>query len=160
VIAQRPGSVAGALAPYAVGRWAGEPAIRATIRRHSRLLRVAQADLARALAAIRRHGDLAVFAGRVVPLARSVISIPVGMDLMPLGRFVALTTLGSAVWCAALAGAGRMLGEHWELALAAIERRQVLVVIALAGAAVLGLARLALIRRARGHLAAAGADDG
>lgn len=33
---------------------------------------------------------------------------------MPLARFVPLTTAGSAIWNAALIGAGYVLGANWE----------------------------------------------
>ena len=52
--------------------------------------------------------------GRLVPGVRSLVSIPAGAAGMPLGRFVALTALGSGVWNAALIGAGWALGARWE----------------------------------------------
>ncbi len=50
----------------------------------------------------------------MVPLARSVVSIPAGVCRMPLGRFALLTAIGSAAWDALLIGAGWLLGENWE----------------------------------------------
>ncbi len=62
-----------------------------------------------------RHGTKAVFFGRMVPVFRSLISIPAGIERMPLPRFVALTTAGSLVWNTALIMAGYLLGEQWHL---------------------------------------------
>ena len=52
--------------------------------------------------------------GRLVPGARSLVSIPAGLSEMPVLRFTALTALGSTAWNCALIGAGWALGEHYE----------------------------------------------
>jgi membrane protein DedA with SNARE-associated domain len=51
---------------------------------------------------------------RVIPLARSYISIPAGTMRMNVVTFSILTVLGSAVWNAGLIAAGWALGERWE----------------------------------------------
>ena len=61
-----------------------------------------------------RYGDLVVLGARVVPFARSVVSIPGGTSRMPLLRFTVLTTIGSAVWNAVLLRAGYALGANWD----------------------------------------------
>jgi membrane protein DedA with SNARE-associated domain len=104
------GSLLGALVLYALGRWGG----RALILRYSRLLRVTEAELDRADDWFDRYGEAVVLVGRMVPLVRSVVSIPAGLSEMPLGRFALLTTLGSSVWNALLVSAGWTLGENWE----------------------------------------------
>jgi membrane protein DedA with SNARE-associated domain len=50
----------------------------------------------------------------MIPLARSVISVPAGASEMPIGRFVLLTTIGSLLWNTALISSGIVLGENWE----------------------------------------------
>lgn len=60
-----------------------------------------------------RHGRWAVFVGRLVPGVRSLISIPAGVNRMPLATFTAYTALGSLLWNALLIGAGYELGEQW-----------------------------------------------
>jgi membrane protein DedA with SNARE-associated domain len=61
-----------------------------------------------------RHGDKVVLFGRCIPLVRSIVSVPAGIDRMPLVRFTALTALGSGVWNALFIGAGYQLGNRWE----------------------------------------------
>ncbi len=51
--------------------------------------------------------------GRVVPVVRSLISVPAGVARMPLGRFTAYTALGSAGYNSALIGLGYLLGNRW-----------------------------------------------
>jgi len=55
-----------------------------------------------------RWGWRAVFIARVLPLARSFISLPAGAVRIPLGRFTALTAAGCALWCGGLILAGSM----------------------------------------------------
>ena len=59
--------------------------------------------------ALARHGGEAVLIGRLIPAIRTLISIPAGVAEMPLGRFLAWSTLGSLGWTAALACAGYWL---------------------------------------------------
>lgn len=110
VLAATAGSLAGALILYAVGLYGGRPAVY----RYRRILRVSEADLDRADAWFDRWGTWVVLGARVVPIARSLVSIPAGMTQMPLVRFVILTALGSLVWNVILVGAGYQLGANWE----------------------------------------------
>lgn len=66
--------------------------------------------LARCDALLERHGDRAVFLARLMPLARSFVSLPAGRVGVPLGRFVVLTTLGCAIWSVLFVGAGALAG--------------------------------------------------
>lgn len=104
------GSLAGALALYALGLYGGRP----LILRWRRVLRVRPSDLDRAEAWFDRWGDWVVLVARVVPIARSVVSIPAGFARMPPLRFTLLTALGSLVWNTILITAGYQLGSNWE----------------------------------------------
>ena len=104
------GSTAGAVLLYALGRWGG----RVVLLRWHRVLRLTEEQLDRADDWFDEHGPKLVFWFRMVPLARSIVSVPAGASEMPFGRFVALTAAGSAVWNAVLVGAGLALGRNWE----------------------------------------------
>ena len=110
VLAATIGSVVGALILYAIARYGG----RAVVLRFGKVLRVKERDLDRGDEWFDRHGSWVVLFGRLVPGARSLVSIPAGLSEMPLVRFTALTALGSTVWNCALIGAGWALGEHYE----------------------------------------------
>ena len=110
LLAATAGSLVGALILYAIGQYGGRP----FVYRYGRVLRVTEADLDRADAWFDRWGTWVVLVARVIPIARSLVSIPAGMSEMPLGRFVALTALGSFIWNAILIGAGYQLGANWE----------------------------------------------
>ncbi|MEN9933603.1 MAG: hypothetical protein RLZZ387_182 [Chloroflexota bacterium] len=126
------GAVLGALVLYAVGMWAGEPLVRQFLRRYGRWISVSEQELDKALAAFGKRGDAIVFFGRLIPLIRSLISLPAGMHRMPLGRFLLFTTLGSAIWNASLAYAGFTLGQNWQAVLGFISQYKQLTLVVLA----------------------------
>jgi len=138
VIAGALGSVLGALVIYYVGVWADDLVIRRFIRRYGRYFTVSEQDLDRALSFFDRYGEAIVFFGRLIPIIRSLISLPAGMKRMPLRRFLLFTALGTAIWTALLSAAGVILKENWEDILTFIDTYQ-MVTLVVVGAAVLVL---------------------
>ncbi len=112
-----------------------------------------QRDLDRGFRFFDRHGSVVVLVGRFIPFIRSVVSVPAGMDRMPLPRFLALTGLGSGIWNAAFIWLGFRLREDYEV----VEQYM-----GPASRVVLGLCVLVLVwlvvRRVR-ERRAGGADD-
>ena len=125
------GSVAGALALYGLGAALGRERLRAVV---DRMPLVNLEDVDKAEAWFARHGPKAVFFGRMVPLVRSMISVPAGVERMGLPLFLALTAAGSLIWNSAFVLAGYLLGENWHIveSYAGIASRVVLVVVVLA----------------------------
>jgi membrane protein DedA with SNARE-associated domain len=60
-----------------------------------------------------RHGTRAVFIARLLPLARTFVSLPAGARRVPLATFVALTTVGCALWAAMFVLVGMLAGTAW-----------------------------------------------
>lgn len=112
VSAATAGSLAGALILYAAAAWLGEARLRAIVER---MPLVETADVDRANEWFARHGSSAVLIGRMVPVVRSLISLPAGLNRMPIRRFVAYTAVGSGAWNVLLIGLGWILGDRWEL---------------------------------------------
>lgn len=110
VLAATIGSLVGALILYGASRAGGRP----LIYRYAHKVRIKHADLDRADAWFDRYGSWIVLFGRLIPGVRSLVSVPAGLSEMPVWKFVALTTLGSAVWNTALIGAGWALGSQFE----------------------------------------------
>jgi membrane protein DedA with SNARE-associated domain len=104
------GYLVGSIAGWAFGDYAGRP----WLERHGRWLHLDAAKLDRAEAWFGRYGDWAVLIGRITPVVRSFISVPAGVFRSPFLPYVALTAIGSAVWCFGLAGAGWAAGASWE----------------------------------------------
>lgn len=110
VVGATVGSVVGALVLYWAGLRLGSERLQ---RIADRLPLVERRDVQRAEDWFDRHGGSAVLIGRCVPVVRSLVSIPAGVERMPLGRFLAYTTLGSAVYNGVLVTAGYVLGSRW-----------------------------------------------
>lgn len=103
------GSTVGAFGIYFVALKVGRRAIlklkRYTLFDESKLLRAEQW--------FEKHGSIAIFAGRLAPGVRELISVPAGLGKMNLVKFGIFTFLGSLVWSIALTLLGFYLGEAW-----------------------------------------------
>ncbi|MFD7321078.1 DedA family protein [Streptomyces sp. NPDC059875] len=144
------GSVVGALALYGVGALLGR---ERTVALAARLPLLKVADIERTEAWFARHGMKAVFFGRMVPIFRSLISVPAGVERMPLPAFLVFTTLGSAIWNTAFVLAGYALGDNWEevTGYVSVYSKAVLVVAAAAVLCFVGVRlRTRLLRPGRG----------
>ncbi len=106
------GSIVGALALYGIGAWLGRRRMYAIAQRMP-LIKIE--DIERTEAWFERHGSKAVFFGRMIPIFRSLISIPAGIERMPLIRFTLLTAAGSAIWNTIFVLAGYYLGANWHI---------------------------------------------
>jgi membrane protein DedA with SNARE-associated domain len=106
------GSVVGALVLYWIGALIGRERTRAIA---ARLPLVKVSDIDRTERWFARHGRKTVFLGRMVPLFRSFVSIPAGIERMPMATFLLFTTLGSLIWNTLFVLAGFFLGENRQL---------------------------------------------
>lgn len=106
------GSVLGAIIVYYLGLLLGRDRTR---RWMEKIPLVKASDFDKTEAWFRKHGTKAVFFGRMVPIFRSLISLPAGIERMPFWRFLTLTTLGSLIWNTVFVLAGYALGENWHL---------------------------------------------
>jgi membrane protein DedA with SNARE-associated domain len=141
------GSVVGAVVLFQLGRGFGRERMYAV---WERLPLVKTSDLERTERWFAKHGTKAVFFGRMVPVFRSLISVPAGLQRMPMTVFLLLTALGSLIWNSVLVMAGYWLGDRWDLVetYVGIVSKGVLVVVAAALAFWIG-ARLRGRRTAR-----------
>ncbi|MGW6279517.1 DedA family protein [Kribbella sp. NPDC055071] len=106
------GSIVGALALYGVGAALGRDRTRAVA---GKLPLVKVRDIDKAEQWFARHGPKAVLIGRLVPVVRSLISVPAGVERMSVLLFLPLTAVGSLVWNSVLIVAGYQLGERWHV---------------------------------------------
>ncbi|GAA2002182.1 DedA family protein [Nakamurella flavida] len=104
------GSLLGALALYWLGRRVGQQRLCALAER---IPLMHAGDIDRTVAWFTRHGGKAVFFGRMIPVFRSLISIPAGVERMNVVKFSLLTTAGSLIWNTAFVLAGYLLGQNW-----------------------------------------------
>ena len=113
-IAATIGSLVGAWVLYAVGAVIGYDRVHELSEKRWFVL-FGASDLERGERFFAQHGNKVVFLGRFIPLVRSIVSVPAGIDRMPLVRFSLLTAIGSAIWNAVFIGLGYQLGERWDV---------------------------------------------
>ncbi len=110
------GSVVGAWALYGLGAWIRGERLERFLARVGRWIGLTADDVATGFAWFDRHGAKVVLFGRLVPVVRSVVSIPAGAERMPFWSFTLLTALGSLLWNAVWIVVGQLLGHQWERA--------------------------------------------
>ncbi|WBB69486.1 DedA family protein [Micromonospora sp. WMMD812] len=138
------GSLLGALALYWIGAALGRDRIRAVA---ARLPLVKLSDVDRTEAWFLKHGVKAVFFGRMIPIFRSLISIPAGVERMPIATFALYTTLGSLIWNTTFVLAGYLLGDNWHMVEGYVGALQNVVIVACVAA--VGWFVVSRVRRAR-----------
>lgn len=106
------GALVGAVCLYGVGAVVGYDRLHEMADKRWFVV-MSQADLERGHRFFVRHGARIVLFGRCIPLVRSLVSVPAGIERMPLTRFLIFTAIGSATWNALFIGAGWVLGENW-----------------------------------------------
>lgn len=114
LLAGTAGSVLGTLPWYVAGRFLSVQRLKAWAGRHGRWLAMSPGDIDLAEHWFHRHGERAVFLGRMVPAVRSVISAPAGIVGMNLWRFLAWSVAGSMLWVGALVAFGYLLEDQYE----------------------------------------------
>jgi membrane protein DedA with SNARE-associated domain len=115
LMASTVGALVGTLMLYVLGRLLGEEPLRRFLKRYGRFVHVNESDLDKASGWFEQHGGQAVLIGRLVPGVGSLISVPAGIEQMPLWRFVIYTILGNGLYNTALVGLGWWLGSQWEI---------------------------------------------
>ena len=114
IIAATAGSVIGAMILYSVGLFLDVTRLEKIVDRWGGILRLTRKDIHQADAWFDKYGPWTVLFCRLVPLIRSLISIPAGMSNMNFPLFILLTTIGSLIWNTALVILGAAVGDNWQ----------------------------------------------
>ncbi|MFD1066397.1 DedA family protein [Oceanobacillus locisalsi] len=107
------GALIGAMLLYCAGMLLDVGRLEKIVDRYGHILRLKRTDIYKADAWFEKYGGWTVFFCRMVPLLRSLISIPAGMARMNIGIFILLTAIGSIIWNSILIGVGAVLGHNW-----------------------------------------------
>lgn len=116
VLATTAGSLLGAALLYSIGWWVSEERIREIVHRYGKFVGFRTKDFDKAAHWFEKHGVAIVFFGRLIPVVRSLVSIPAGLTRMNAIKFFTFTALGSLIWNSAWITAGLVLGDNWEIA--------------------------------------------
>lgn len=114
IIASTAGSVIGASILYGIGLLLDVPRLEKIVGKYGKFLRLTIKDIHKADAWFDKYGVWAVFFGRLIPIVRSLISIPAGMSNMKFGLFLLFTTLGTLIWNTVLVSVGAAVGDNWD----------------------------------------------
>ena len=109
------GTVVGALPWYFLGMLLNEKKISNFIDRRGKFVGISLKDLDKSRIWFDKYGVPLVFWGRLIPGIRTLISVPAGIELMPLNKFLIWTSLGSLIWVIFLTSAGYLFGENYEI---------------------------------------------
>jgi membrane protein DedA with SNARE-associated domain len=104
------GCVLGSIVAYYAGAWGG----RAWIEKYGKYVLIAHHDLDMADRWFSKHGDITVFAARLLPVIRTFIAFPAGVARMRMSTFIVYTFIGSYIWSLVLTWVGMKLGQNWE----------------------------------------------
>lgn len=114
ILAGTLGTVLGALPLYYLGTLFDKDRLLTFTEKYGKYVFVKPDDVISASSWFDKHGKKAIFFGRMVPGIRSLISIPAGMNRMPMIPFLVLTTLGASIWTTLLTLAGYYLGQNYD----------------------------------------------
>tara|TARA_B100000902_G_scaffold398466_1_gene465334 strand:+ start:1351 stop:2004 length:654 start_codon:yes stop_codon:yes gene_type:complete len=109
------GTIAGSLPWYYLGKSVNEKKLSKFLDKRGKYLGITSKDLEKSKKWFDKYGVALIFWGRLVPGIRTLISVPAGMELMSLRKFLIWTTLGSLIWVALLTYAGYFLGENYQI---------------------------------------------
>ena len=109
------GTVLGALPWYYLGKFLNERKLSNFIESKGKFLGITSKDLKRSKLWFDKYGVSLVFWGRLIPGIRTLISVPAGIELMPLRKFLVWTTLGSLIWVMLLTLSGYLFGENYKI---------------------------------------------
>jgi alkaline phosphatase len=107
------GTLLGSLPWYYLGRLVNEKKLSNFLDKKGKYLGISSNDLAKSKRWFEKYGVSLIFWGRLVPGIRTLISVPAGIELMPLRKFLIWTTFGSLIWVVILTYAGYLFGENY-----------------------------------------------
>ena len=116
------GTILGSIPWYYFGRIINEKRISYFINKRGKYIGITNEDIAKSRHWFDKYGVSLIFWGRLVPGIRTLISVPAGMEFMPLGKFFIWTTLGSLIWVSVLTFAGYVFGENYQLISSYVEQ--------------------------------------
>jgi len=115
IIAGVVGTILGAFPWYYIGKFISEERLEHLADKYGKWISVSAKDIKKANNWFNEHGGKAVFFCRLVPGVRTLISLPAGINNMPLIPFTLYSTLGTTIWVTFLTFLGYKLGDNYEL---------------------------------------------
>jgi membrane protein DedA with SNARE-associated domain len=108
------GTIAGALASFLFASFFGRIVVNRLVRRYGKFLFLTPKRLEKIDDYFIKHGEITTFVGRLIPIARHLISLPAGFARMNVFKFLIYTILGAGIWSALLIYLGYLFWDRLE----------------------------------------------
>ncbi len=105
------GNLAGSLLAYWIGKIGGRP----LIEKYGKYILISEKEIRFAEQLFKKYGNKITLTARVLPILRTIISLPAGISKMNFKKFILYAGIGSFPWCLVLTYAGVLLEENWGL---------------------------------------------
>ena len=102
------GGIVGSITNYLLGLYFGKPLLKYIVKKYPKI----QTSIKSSMWYMNKYGKMSVMLARVVPVARTVISIPAGIGKMNINIFILYSTIGISVWNTLLIFLGYILGDN------------------------------------------------
>lgn len=109
------GSLIGAYINYFLALFLGRRTVNLLISKYGKFLFLTENGLQKSDLFFNKHGQIATFTGRLIPVIRQLISLPAGFSKMSFFKFSFFTALGAGIWTAILISIGYLFGDNSEL---------------------------------------------
>ena len=107
-------SLFGAIILYYIGKIFNKERLKKIISgKVGKVLRLKESDIDSSNKWFDTKGQKTVFFCRFIPLIRSLISIPAGVNKMKFNIFLLYTFIGSLIWNTVLVSLGKLVGENY-----------------------------------------------
>ncbi len=126
------GGIVGSITNYLLGLYFGKPLLKHMVKKYPKI----KPSIDSSVWWMNKYGKVSVMLARVVPVARTVISIPAGINKMNINIFILYSTIGISLWNALLIFLGYILGDNLSQIAYIIKNYSVVVGIVLAVVAI------------------------
>ncbi|MEX2017256.1 MAG: DedA family protein [Candidatus Pacearchaeota archaeon] len=108
------GTIFGAMINFLFAMFLGRNLVNMLVKKYGRFLFITEAKLRQTDEYFQKHGEITTFIGRLIPVARHIISLPAGFSQMNVLKFIIYTALGAAVWSSFLVYLGYLFWDRIE----------------------------------------------
>lgn len=108
------GTITGALINFLFSMYLGRGLVNVLIKKYGKFLFITEKRLHKTDNFFHKHGEITTFIGRLIPVARHIISIPAGFSRMNIFKFIIYTALGAGIWGAFLIYMGYLFWDRIE----------------------------------------------
>lgn len=123
------GSFLGAWLWYWIGYLISEDRVRKLLQKVGKYIMITEKDLDQALNWFNKYGEWCVFFGRMIPIIRTLISVPAGLSKMHWLKFSIFTIIGTSLWNIFLGFAGRLMGDNYTVIVDWIDKFKIVIIV-------------------------------